>query len=140
MWRAGTQDYPSRNEAEQDWQQSRWDNQTRQARTAMSQSTKNESVQTKALTSKTERIASANCQSKHHKDPDQTNLTTAEANVTEQQHNEEPENNQTGGIKRLASKISNYESTGAIYFRQAKTIPTALWDAIDELSSVARGS
>ena len=92
----------------------------------MSQSTKNESVKTKELTSKTERIASANCQSKQHKDPDQTNLTIAEANVTEQQHNEEPENNQTGGIKRLASKISNYESKGAIYFRQAKTIPTAL--------------
>ena len=72
----------------------------------MSQSTKNESVQTKELTSKTERIASANCQSKQHKDPDQTNLTIAEVKVSDQHHNKKPENDQTG-----ASSASLQRST-----------------------------
>ena len=71
--------------------------------------------------------------------PDQTK-TIAEAKDSDQQHNKKAENIQPGGIKSLASKINKHESTGAIYFLHAKTIPTALCDAIDELSSVARGS
>ena len=57
--------------------------------------------------------------------PDQTK-TIAEAKVSDQQHNKKPNNIQPGDIKSLASRINNHETTSAIYFRQAKTIPTAL--------------